>query len=152
MKRIASYKKLFGIEEEVTLAGLKSTYRKLVKEWHPDKFREDDPMKQEAEIKSTEIIDAYHFLVSIAPETHEQTKEAYLETINTSIIADFHYKGLTLKVTFHDGAVYEFFGVQPNSYKKLVQAPSPERFARRHIFHAHLYRNVTKAAAVEEMA
>ena len=58
MKRIASYKKLFGIEEEVTLAGLKSTYRKLVKEWHPDKFREDDPMKQEAEIKSTEIIDA----------------------------------------------------------------------------------------------
>lgn len=151
MKRIASYKKLFNIEEEITLTQLKSTYRKLVKEWHPDKFREDDPLKQEAEIKSTEIIDAYHFLVSIAPETHEQTKEVYLETISTSVIADFHYKGLTLKVTFHNGAVYEFFGVQQNNYKKFVQAPSPERFARRHIFNAHLYRNVSKAEVAQEV-
>jgi molecular chaperone HscB len=150
MKRIALYKKLFNVEEEITLTQLKSTYRKLVKEWHPDKFLEDDPLKQEAEKKSTEIIDAYHFLVSIAPETHEQNKEVYQETINTSIIADFHYKNLTLKVTFHNGAVYEFFGVQQNSYKKLAQAPSPERFARRHIFNAHVYRNVTKAEVAQE--
>lgn len=145
MKRIASYKKLFGVEEEITLTNLKSTYRKLVKEWHPDKFQDGDPLKQEAEIKSTEIIDAYHFLVSIAPETLEQTKEVYQETITTSGIADFHYKGLTLKITFHNGGVYEYFGVQQNNYKKLMSAPSPERFARRHIFNAHTYRNVSKA-------
>lgn len=145
MKRIANYKKLFEVDSEITLAQLKSQYRKLVKEWHPDKFQEDNPMKEEAELKSAEIIDAYHFLVSIAPETLEQQKDVFQETITSSGIADFSYKGLTLKVTFHNGGVYEFFGVQNNHYKKLSQAPSPERFARRHIFNSHTYRNVSKA-------
>lgn len=144
MKRIATYKKLFQVEEAISLTDLKKTYRKLVKEWHPDKFQEGDPLKEEAERKSTEIIDAYHFLVSIAPETLEQNKAAYTETIGTCIISDFLYKGLTLKVTFHNGEVYEYFGVQNNNYKKFAQAPSPERYARRHIFNAHTYRQAAK--------
>lgn len=148
MKHITTYKKLFEVEQEFDLAQLKTKYRKLVKEWHPDKFQEGDPMKAEAEIKSTEIIDAYHFLVSIAPETLEQEKPEFIETISTTGIADFIYKGLTLKVTFFNGSVYEFFGVQKNVYTKFMNAPSPERFARRHIFNAHLYRNVTKATEV----
>jgi len=149
MKRIAAYKKLFEVDKDMTLSQLKSMYRKLVKEWHPDKFQDGDPMKEEAEIKSTEIIDAYHFLVSIAPETQEQHREVYQETITTSAIADFQYKGLTLKITFQNGGVYEYFGVQRNNYNKLIQAPSPERFARRHIFNAHTYRNVSKAVTAE---
>lgn len=149
MKRITAYKKLFLVEQEIDLSGLKSTYRKLVKEWHPDKFQDGDPLKEEAEKKSTEIIDAYHFLVSIAPETLEKGKEEHDKTIGSCLISDFHYKGLTLKVTFHDGSVYEYFGVQPNNFKKFQQAPSPERFARRHIFAAHTYRNVSKAVAEE---
>ena len=144
MKRIASYKKLFQIEDEMTLAQLKSTYRKLVKDWHPDKFLETDPLKEEAEKKSTQIIDAYHFLVSIAPETLEQYKEEYTETINKTMITDFQYKGVTLKVTFQNGSVYEYFGVPQGNYKKLVNTPTPERFARRHIFNSHIYRQVSK--------
>lgn len=144
MKRIASYKKLFQVEEELNLSQLKTTYRKLVKEWHPDKFQEDNPLKAEAEMKSLEIIDAYHFLVSIAPETLEANREEYEETISTQMIADFHYKGLTLKVTFLNGQVYEYFGVPNNSYKKLTQSATPERFARRHIFSAHTYRMASK--------
>lgn len=38
MKRINAYKKLFNVEKEIDLKELKSTYRNLVKEWHPDKF------------------------------------------------------------------------------------------------------------------
>lgn len=144
MKRIAAYKKLFSIEEEMSLSQLKTTYRKLVKEWHPDKYQETDPLKEEAEKRSLEIIDAYHFLVSIAPETLEQNSEEYQETINTSMIADFHYKGLTLKVTFVNGQVFEYFGVPNNTYKKLAQSPTPERFARRHIFTSHTYRMASK--------
>ncbi len=151
MKRIGAYKKLFQVENEITLADLKKTYRKLVKEWHPDKFQEGDPLKAEAEKKSTEIIDAYHFLVSIAPETKEQYLETYTETINTCGIADFQHKGMNLKITFFNGAVYEYFGVQNNIYKKLCQAPSPERFARRHIFNSHVYRNVLKAEEIEKV-
>lgn len=147
MKRIASYKKLFQVEGEISLAYLKTTYRKLVKEWHPDKFQEDNPLKAEAELRSLEIIDAYHFLVSIAPETLEQNQEAYLETIQTSMIADFHYKGQTLKVTFLNGNIFEYFGVPNNVYKKLTQSATPERFARRHIFLAHTYRMAGKASA-----
>lgn len=147
MKRIAPYKKLFQVENEITLAHLKSTYRKLIKEWHPDKFQEENPMKQEAEAKSTEIIDAYHFLVSIAPETLEQNREEYTETISTQVIADFQYKGATLRVTFLNGEVYEYFGVPGSIYKKFTQTPTPERFARRHIFSAHTYRMASKATA-----
>ena len=69
MKRINEYKKLFNVEQDTDLKQLKTTYRSLVKEWHPDKFQEGDDMSTEAELKSRQIIDAYHFLVSIAPET-----------------------------------------------------------------------------------
>jgi len=41
----------------------------LAKEWHPDKFQDNDDLSIKAEHKSRQIIDAYHFLVSIAPET-----------------------------------------------------------------------------------
>lgn len=145
MKRINDYKKLFSVEGELELAHLKSNYRKLVKDWHPDKFQDADPKKAEAEKMSTEIIEAYHFLVSLAPETLEQNLPQYTETIGTSGIADFVYKGLTLNVSFQNGARYEYFGVQKNIYNKLLQAPSQERFARRHIFKSHLYRQVSKA-------
>jgi DnaJ-class molecular chaperone len=63
MKRINEYKKLFNVENTIDLKELKSTYRNLVKEWHPDKFRVDDEKAAEAEFKSRQIIDGYHFLV-----------------------------------------------------------------------------------------
>ncbi|MDO9137940.1 MAG: J domain-containing protein, partial [Lutibacter sp.] len=76
MKRINEYKKIFKIEGEIDLKELKTTYRGLVKEWHPDKFQ-DEEKKHEAGIVSTKIIDAYHFLVSIAPETNESNLKEY---------------------------------------------------------------------------
>ena len=66
MKRIKQYKKLFNVEGAIDLKELKKTYRSLVTEWHPDKFQ-DEVKKAEAEEISTEIIDGYNFLVSIAP-------------------------------------------------------------------------------------
>ena len=65
MKRIKEYKKLFKIEGPINLKELKTAYRGLVKEWHPDKFQ-DQVKKDEADVMSTRIIDGYHFLVSIA--------------------------------------------------------------------------------------
>ncbi len=144
MKRISDYKKLFEVEGKIDLANLKTTYRKLVKDWHPDKYQDTDPKKAEAERMSVEIIEAYSFLVSMAPETLEQNLAEYTETISKAGIADFSYKGLTLKVTFQNGAAYEYFNVQKNVYNKLLHAPSQERFARRHIFSAHVYRQVAK--------
>ena len=144
MKRINDYRKLFGITPAANLAEIKTIYRNLMKEWHPDKFQEGDGRKAEAELKSKTIISAYHFLVSISPETHLQNKEEYANTINNSGIDDFLYKGLTLKVTFQDGSVYEYFGVPKNIYNKLTNSSTQTRFARRHIFDSFPYRKTTK--------
>jgi hypothetical protein len=101
--------------------------------------------QKEAERKSKEIIDAYSFLVSISPETHTQNQAEYTETTTASGIDDYQYKGVTLKVTFQNGSVYEYFGVPRNVYNKLNNSPTIDRFARRHIFHSHIYRKVMKS-------
>jgi len=147
MKRITEYKKLFNVEADTDLKTLKSTYRNMVKEWHPDKFQEEDD-KAEAEHKSRQIIDAYHFLVSIAPETIAANQEEYDQTITESNIADFKHKGLLLEVTFLDGTTYEYFGVPKNMYVKMVNTDKLMRFARRNIFNAYLYRKTKRSLEV----
>ena len=149
MNRITNYRKLFDITQETDLGKLKIIYRNLMKEWHPDKFIENDERKEEAEIKSKRIIEAYHFLVSISPETHALNAEEYTLTTTTSAIDDFSYKGQNLKITFQDGSVYEYFGVPKSVYTKLANSPTPSRFARRHIFDSHSYRNVSKLATTK---
>jgi DnaJ-class molecular chaperone len=69
MKKIVDYRKLLGVTKEAELQELKTVYRSLMKTWHPDKFNDNADLKLEAEEKSKTIIEAYHFLVSIAPET-----------------------------------------------------------------------------------
>ncbi|MFA9388768.1 MAG: KTSC domain-containing protein [Prolixibacteraceae bacterium] len=148
MKRINEYKKLFNVEKEPDLKHLKSTYRNLVKEWHPDKFQEGHEKAVEAEVKSRQIIEAYHFLVSIAPETKAANLEEYQTTINTSGIEDFKHKGLLLQVTFLDGSCYEYFGVPKSVYIKLINSDKQLRFAKRNIFNTYLYRKSKKGLEV----
>lgn len=140
MKRINEYKQLFKVEGEINLKQLKSTYRGLVKEWHPDKFQDGDEKAQEAELMSRKVIDGYHFLVSIAPETIAGYKEEYTTTITKEGIEDFKHKSLLLEITFTDGSTYEYFGVNKNLFGKLVNADKQLRFARRNIFNSYLYR------------
>ncbi len=144
MKRINEYKKLFGVEQEIDLKQLKTTYRNLVKEWHPDRFQTGDDKALEAELMSRKIIDAYHFLVSMAPETKSANLDAYNETINSPII-DWQHKGLVLEMTFLDGNTYEFFGVNKALYMKLCQADKLTRFAKRNIFNSYTYRKIKKS-------
>lgn len=148
MKRIREYQKLFNIEKDANLQILKTTYRNLVKEWHPDKFQEGDELAAEAEFKSRQIIEAYHFLVSIAPETREANAEEYQNTITQSGIEDFKHKGLLLEVTFMDGSTYEYFGVTRAIYNKLINADNTLRFAKRNIFNSYQYRKAKKAMQV----
>jgi hypothetical protein len=149
MKKIVDYRKLLNVNEAAELQELKSTYRALMKTWHPDKFNDNETLKLEAEEKSKTIIEAYHFLVSIAPETRNQTFGDYTITTTTSNIADFEYKQQVLTVYFLDGNAYEYFDVPKEVYRKLVNADSPGRFARRHIFNEYVYRSVSKLVATE---
>lgn len=145
MKKIADYRKLMGVEKSTGLSELKSIYRNFMKDWHPDKFQHDEAEKLTAEQKSKEFIEAYHFLVSIAPETHALENEAYTAIINSSRIIDYQYKSQTLTVNFADGSVYEYFDVPKNIYNKMVNSATLDRFARRHIYHSFTYRKAVKA-------
>jgi hypothetical protein len=146
MKKIIGYRKVLGVTDKATLQELKTAYRNLMKDWHPDKFvdHHDLAAAGEAEIKSKHIIEAYHFLVSIAPETRVLTMAEYTLTTTTIGIADFEFKGETLLMKFLDGSSYEYFGVPKAIYVKLVNAPAPGRFARRHIYTSFPYRSAGK--------
>ncbi len=146
MKKIVDYRKLLEVTENATLAELKSVYRNLMKTWHPDKFQ-DIIEKSNADDTSKKMIEAYHFLVSIAPETRQQSIAEYSETTTNSNISDFEFKSQVLKVEFLDGNIYEYFDVPKAIYVKLVNADSRGRFARRHIFNSFVYRSTSKLVA-----
>ena len=144
MKRVNEYKKLFNVEAGTDLKGLKTSYRNLVKEWHPDKFQESDEKHAEAEVKSKQIIDGYHFLVSIAPETKAANLEEYNITTSEALISDFQHKGNLMEISFSDGTTYEYFGVKKPLFVKFVNSDRQFRFAKRNIFTSFLYRKSKK--------
>ncbi len=146
MRIIQKYRTLLGVDEKATLSELKSVYRSLIKEWHPDKFQEHEE-KHAAEEKSKHIISAYHFLVSVNPETIAIHQEDYSDTINNAAIEDFEFKSEILRIVFSDGNEYEYYGVPKSIYVKLVNAETPSRFARRHIFNSYIYRSTSKLVA-----
>ncbi|VXB05884.1 Molecular chaperone DnaJ [Flavobacterium sp. 9AF] len=148
MKKIVEYRKLLNVTKDVTLSELKSIYRQSMKENHPDRFT-DEEKKKEVEAISTLTIEAYHFLVSVANETLEKDKELYTKTISTVNIEDFYMDNNVLYINFLDGNKYEYFGVPKNTYVKMINAESPSRFARRHIYGNFLYRSASKLVAAE---
>ncbi len=113
MKRIERHRAILGVDEKATLSDLKKVYRKIMMEWHPDKFQDNEEAKKDAEVKSTKLIASYHFLVSVHIETHEATKDAYIATTTEASIND-------------------------------LNADTPDRFARRHIYNNYLYRSTSK--------
>lgn len=144
MKRIERHRAILGVDDKATLSDLKKVYRKIMMEWHPDKFQDNEEAKKDAEVKSTKLIASYHFLVSVHIETHEATKDAYIATTTETSINDFEFKSEVLRVEFSDGSEYEYYGVPKAIYVKLVNADTPDRFARRHIYNTYLYRSTSK--------
>ena len=147
MRRILNHRKVLGVSESADLKELKTFYRNHMKDCHPDKFQDNTEEKNAAEEKSKKIIAAYHFLVSIAPETLALTLDAYNETTANAGIDDFEYKSEILTISFSDGTTYEYYGVPKAMYVKLINAETPSRFARRHIYNAYTYRSASKLVA-----
>lgn len=143
MKRIVEYRKLLNVEKTVALKELKTIYRNAMKESHPDKFQGDDAGLKAAEEQSKLIIEAYHFLVSINAETIAQMKPEFTATIASATMKDYKFVDGRLIVDFSNGSVYEFISVPKAIYVKMVNAESPTRFAKRHIFAAFPWRKTT---------
>ena len=143
MKRITEFRKLYDADRSTSLDELKKRYRNLVKEYHPDKFT-DEQKKAEVESISKKVIEGYHFLVSIAPQTAQANLETYKESIGSSQLVDFNYKNLVLRLDFSDGNSYEYFGVSKDIYTKLCQSDVQARFVRRKVCEVFTYRKVTQ--------
>jgi len=146
MKKIVEYRKLLNVTKDATLKELKTIYRNSMKDIHPDTATSPEE-QHTAEENSKAIIEAYHFLVSIAPETAEKNKSEYVKTTTTSGILEFYMEKQALYINFVDGSSYEYFGVPKPIYIKMVNAESPARFARRHIYGTYLYRSAVKIVA-----
>lgn len=148
MKKIVEYRTLLNVTKTATLKELKTIYRNSMKDIHPDTIADADE-RHAAEEKSKLTIEAYHFLVSIAPETLDKTKEEYVKTTTTSPIQEFYFENQALYIHFVDGSSYEYFGVPKNTYVKMINAESPARFAKRHIYGQFLYRSASKIVSAE---
>ena len=142
-KKIIEYRTLYKSTKQTSLKELKTTYRNFMKDIHPDTIQ-DDVERLQAEEKSKTIIAAYHFLVSIAPETQDKDKDEYNKVVTTGVVADYRFEDTVLFVEFQDGSKFEYFGVPRPIYVKMVNAESPGRFARRHIFNSYTYRSAQK--------
>ncbi|RYZ25259.1 MAG: KTSC domain-containing protein [Sphingobacteriales bacterium] len=90
-------------------------------------------------------MEAYHFLVSIAPETIEKALPEYTQTVSASPIQNFTYEKQVLQLNFLDGSSYEYFDVPRTLYSKLLGSDNLARFCRRHIYHEFIYRKTSKA-------
>ncbi len=143
MKKIVEYRKLLNVDKTAQLKDLKTIYRNAMKEAHPDKFQGDEAGLKAAEENSKKIIEAYHFLVSINPETIKLNLPEYTETITTCTITDFKFVEGRLILDFSNGSVYEYISVPKATYVKMVNADSPARFAKRHILNSFTWRKVT---------
>lgn len=143
MKKIVEYRKLLSVDKTAELKDLKTIYRNAMKEAHPDKFQGDDTGLKAAEEKSKAIIEAYHFLVSINSETIKANLPEYTETISICSITDYKFVEGRLIIDFSNGSVYEYISVPKATYVKMVNADSPGRFAKRHIFNSFTWRKKT---------
>lgn len=141
---------MFEVEGALELKQLKKKYRNLVKEWHPDKFPNGGEKAEEAEAMSRRVIEGYHFLVSMAPETKEAQKEEYTELTTNSGIQDLQHKGMLLEITFLNGDTYEYFGVNGQLFNKFLNADNQYRFAKRKVFNAFPYRKAKSGISEEE--
>lgn len=77
----SAYKAL-GLDENAGQDEIKARYRKLAKEWHPDKHK-DPVKKQEAQAKFIEIQEAYERLSAIRARRQQQNMKSTTTTTST---------------------------------------------------------------------
>jgi len=90
-----NYFKMLGLSVNASAAELKKAYRKLVKEWHPDRFQGDLTAQAQATEKFRQINEAYQIL----SEYIQHNNDEVFENKNTirpgikieKVSADFYY-------------------------------------------------------------
>jgi hypothetical protein len=118
MKKIVEYRKLLNVDKTAELKDLKPFIAMRWKNRILINFRGWSWFKKTEE-NSKKIIEAYHFLVSINPETIKQNLPEYTETISSSTITDYKFvEGDWLLIFLTE--VYMSISVPKATYVKMV--------------------------------
>jgi WD40 repeat protein len=103
---------------------IKQAYRKLVKEWHPDRFPDEPQRQQEAEEKIKEINEAYEYLKAHPVKVPKKERQ---ERDKKVVEAEYHY---------HRGVKK----AKQESYKEALEHFSQAIFYRPDYVDAYKYR------------
>lgn len=140
---------------------IKKSYLRLIKQWHPDRFPNDNIKAHEATEKCKLLNEAYEKLKDYKPpEIKSDTgfKQKYSSTkkpdhkrhsinrvkVKSSNINSIGYDTILkfLQVEFRDGSIYEYFEVPEMLFNELMKAESKGKFANQFIFSKYRYSRV----------
>jgi len=76
---------LLGLDATASPSELKVAYRRLVKEWHPDRFLDDPERSAEAAERTQQIIAAYRSLTPAADSGREVSQPSGPETFEAPL-------------------------------------------------------------------
>lgn len=91
MTNIERYYEILGLQPGVSETEVKQAYRKLAKQWHPDRFADDPQLKKKAEEKFKLINEAYEKLREYLPDFQQQSFQSKYYTSKQGY-AEFYYK------------------------------------------------------------
>lgn len=86
MSEMNKYYEILGLNPGASEEEIKEAYKDLIKVWHPDRFSDNERLKEKANEKLKEIILAYKNLTEYAagPEFYDKTFESETEQTATS--------------------------------------------------------------------
>ncbi|MEG4083190.1 DnaJ domain-containing protein [Microcoleus sp. POL10_C6] len=132
---IADYYRQLGLRSGASLSQVKTSYRKLARQYHPDV----NPGNEQAKNKFIAITEAYKFLVNVAPPDVAESKVANSTVPPTSTPPDQGVKAQpqAVKVTRKEAAVQSHTDLsaveqklKQDAYFELQQLLKYQRFPR----------------------
>jgi curved DNA-binding protein CbpA len=131
------YLTILGVTFNSTKEEIRRAYYQLIKQWHPDKFPNDQQRNIEATEKSKLINDAYHNLKDFLPLSRNEYVEKII--VNSSNIHSIQYDKIKmiLRIEFRKGGIYEYQQVPESICRELLNSKSKGKYANSRIYNSY---------------
>lgn len=144
------YLKILGVPITSTKEEIRAAYHNAIKQWHPDRFINNEQKILEATEKSKLINEAYQELKNYSPPIPKRSK-SYTEhiiwwfsdrgnrniirsSINDLLVHSVGYDEVEKILQIKIGeSLYEYYGVPEYVYNELIKAESPYKYYNKDI-------------------
>ena len=133
-KSFEYYLRILGATINSTKEEIRNAYYDLIKQWHPDKFANDNQRIHEATEKSKIINEAYQNLRNFKTQTLSHYPERVQVKSSNIKSVGYSKESSTLQIQFKDGSLYEYYKVPEIIYNELLISSSKGKFANRYIY------------------